>query len=222
MGCAQSSCRGAGEDGKSRLHALVHEKKVMRNLLLVVLMGRAQSRRRRKEAGVVGEANDGWLLADSPAAGSGDGAGAGAESHSVHSSFRFSFGSRVEVESFGLGSPVAAAAEATVLMVNLEKSSAGSPGGGSSRVRQVELLDRSVSSVDTRLIRFSYAEICSATQNFCRGLTPYPTFFVSHSACSCSTIKDIIFIKDSSEFSMLLCSTLIEDPIGNVVVFFSV
>lgn len=168
----------------------------------------------------MGETNDGWLLADSPAAGSGD--GAGAESHSVHSSFRFSFGSRVEVESFGLGLPAVAAAEATVLMVNLEKSSAGSPGGGSSRVRQVELLDRSVSSVDTRLIRFSYAEICSATQNFCRGLTPYPTFFVSHCACSCSTSIHIIFIKNSREFSMLLRSTLIEDSNGNVPVFFSV
>lgn len=179
MGCAQSSCTDAGEDGKSRLHALVHEKKVMRKLLLVVLMGRAQSRRRGKEAAGVGENNDGWLLADSPAAASCDGTGAGAEPHSVHSSFRFSFGSRVEVESFGLGSPAAAAAEATVLMVNLEKSSAGSPGGGSGRVRQVELLERSVSSVDPRLMRFSYAEICSATHNFCRGLIPYPTFFVS-------------------------------------------
>lgn len=114
-----------------------------------------------KEEGV-DENNSAWLLADS-------GGGEAAEQHLVHhSSFRFSFGPHVDLGcADDCASPVAAAG-ATVLMVNIEKSTVGEDSG---RIRQIEGLERSIASAGPRLIRFSFSDICSATQNFSKGLS---------------------------------------------------
>ncbi|KAL1365358.1 hypothetical protein HN51_013395 [Arachis hypogaea] len=108
------------------------------------------------------EHNKAWLLAES------GGCGAellnNAEPQSVHSSFRFSFCSQVELESLNMSSSSAA----TVLMVNLDN------GVSESRAREIkwrriESLEKSISPVAHSLIRFTYAEILSATRNFSKG-----------------------------------------------------
>ncbi|XP_068658663.1 probable serine/threonine-protein kinase PBL23 isoform X1 [Aristolochia californica] len=164
MGCVHSSCSESNEaeiGGKARktqVGCATDEKKMLWGLSLMILLG--LSRRQRKKEG---ENNQAWLLADSALA-----VADSADPQSVHSSFRFSFGSQVELESLAFNSSSSAAA--TVLMVNLEKNSQESSSSvDSNRIRQIGILERSISSVQTSLIRFSYAEICFAAENFCRG-----------------------------------------------------
>ncbi|KAK7285247.1 hypothetical protein RJT34_20011 [Clitoria ternatea] len=107
------------------------------------------------------ENNKAWLLAES------GGCGAeltNADPQSVHSSFRFSFCSQLELESLNMSSSTAA----TVLMVNLDN------GVSESRAREIkwrrmESLEKSISPVAHSLIRFTYAEILSATRSFSKG-----------------------------------------------------
>ncbi|XP_047969022.1 probable serine/threonine-protein kinase PBL7 [Salvia hispanica] len=93
--------------------------------------------------------NKAWLLADA-------GGCAAEEPHSVHSSFRFSLCSQVELDSMTLNKSNTAA---TVLMVNLCKSQ-------DLKWKRIESLERRRAN---SLIRFSYADILSATRNFSKG-----------------------------------------------------
>ncbi|OIW14169.1 hypothetical protein TanjilG_21309 [Lupinus angustifolius] len=107
------------------------------------------------------EHNKAWLLAES--------GGCGAEltnsdPQSVHSSFRFSFCSQVELESLNISSSTAA----TVLMVNLDNGVSESR-AKELKWRRIESLERSIYPVAHSLIRFTYAEILSATHNFSKG-----------------------------------------------------
>ncbi|KAA8547734.1 hypothetical protein F0562_004163 [Nyssa sinensis] len=107
------------------------------------------------------ENNKAWLLAES------GGCGAeltNADPQSVHSSFRFSFCSQVELESMNVNNP----SGATVLMVNLDNGLTESR-SLELKWRRIESLERSISPVAHTLIRFSYAEIRSATRNFSKG-----------------------------------------------------
>ncbi|KAI3813450.1 hypothetical protein L1987_18175 [Smallanthus sonchifolius] len=106
------------------------------------------------------EHNKAWLLAES------GGCVAelpNAEPHSVHSSFRFSLCSQVELESLSVNS-----SSSTVLMVNLDNGLM-EPRSQELKWRRIESLERSISPVAHNLIRFSYAEILSATRNFSKG-----------------------------------------------------
>uniref|UniRef100_A0A2N9ED15 Protein kinase domain-containing protein n=1 Tax=Fagus sylvatica TaxID=28930 RepID=A0A2N9ED15_FAGSY len=111
------------------------------------------------------EHNKAWLLAES------GGCGAeltNAEPQSVHSSFRFKFCSQVELESLNMNSLNAA----TVLMVNLDNGMTESGAREQLKWRRMtESLERSISPVAmaNALIRFTYAEILSATNNFSKG-----------------------------------------------------
>ncbi|GAB2300084.1 hypothetical protein Dimus_038601 [Dionaea muscipula] len=108
------------------------------------------------------ENNKTWLLAES--GGSGGGEVANGEPNSVHSSFRFSFCSQVELDSLNInGAPSTA-----VLMVNLDKNLIDSR-SRELKCRRFASLERTVSPVCNTLIRFSYAEILSATRNFSQG-----------------------------------------------------
>ena len=115
---------------------------------------------RRSRRGNEQENHKAWLLAESGAVANG---GETNEPQSMHSSFRFSFGSQVELESLSLNSSAA-----TVLLVNLEKGGTD-PQSRDLRMRRIESLERNISSVSESLVRFSYAEICSATGDFCKG-----------------------------------------------------
>ncbi|KAI3712964.1 hypothetical protein L1987_71534 [Smallanthus sonchifolius] len=106
------------------------------------------------------EHNKAWLLAES------GGCVAelpNAEPHSVHSSFRFSLCSQVELESLSVNS-----SSSTVLMVNLDNGLM-EPRSQELKWRRIESLERSISPVAHTLIRFTYAEIVSATRNFSKG-----------------------------------------------------
>ncbi|KAM7524272.1 hypothetical protein LguiA_014174 [Lonicera macranthoides] len=108
------------------------------------------------------EHNKAWLLAES------GGCGAqltNADPQSVHSSFRFSFCSQTELESMNVTS---SSSSATVLMVNLDKGLVES-GSRKLKWQRIESLERSISPVAHSLIRFSYAQILSATRNFSKG-----------------------------------------------------
>lgn len=123
------------------------------------------------------EHNKAWLLAESGAGcGSGDGGGAelissNVDSQSVHSSFRFSLCSQVELDSLTASnsSSSSASSSATVLMVNLEDGFTESR-SKELKWRRIESLERSISPVAHTLVRFSYAEILSATRNFSKGI----------------------------------------------------
>ncbi|KAL5076873.1 hypothetical protein RYX36_015857 [Vicia faba] len=108
------------------------------------------------------EHNKAWLLAES--GGCGPELLSNAEPQSVHSSFRFSFYSQVELESLNLSSSTAA----TVLMVNLDNGVTESR-AKEIKLRRVECLEKTISPVAHSLIRFTYAEIVSATRNFSKG-----------------------------------------------------
>lgn len=106
------------------------------------------------------ENNKAWLLAES------GGCVAelpNAEPHSVHSSFRFSLCSQVELESLSVNS-----SSSTVLMVNLDNGLI-EPRSQELKWRRIESLERSISPVAHTLMRFSFAEIVSATCNFSKG-----------------------------------------------------
>lgn len=103
------------------------------------------------------EHNKAWLLAES-------GGFCDAEPHSVHSSFRFSFCSQVEIESMSVNK----CSSATVLMVNLDNGLIDSR-SNELNWRRIESLERSISPVAHRLIRFTYNEIVAATRNFSKG-----------------------------------------------------
>ncbi|KAF3615612.1 putative U-box domain-containing protein 4-like [Capsicum annuum] len=127
--------------------------------------------RRRRDAGEVDgekekgvgslEHNKAWLLAESGACGT---ELINAEPHSVHSSFRFSFCSQVELESMNVNR----CSSATVLMVNLDNGLTD-PLSRELKWRKIQSLERSISPVTHSLIRFTYAEIASATRNFSKG-----------------------------------------------------
>ncbi|KAA8550355.1 hypothetical protein F0562_002039 [Nyssa sinensis] len=107
------------------------------------------------------EHNKAWLLTES------GGCGAelsNADPQSVHSSFRFSFCSQVELESMNVNNP----SSATVFMVNLDNGLTESR-SRELKWRRIESLERSITPVAHTLIRFSYAEILSATRNFSKG-----------------------------------------------------
>lgn len=101
------------------------------------------------------ENNKAWLLAES-----GGAELTNADPHSVHSSFRFSLCSQVELESMTVNT-----CSATVLMVNLDN---GSIESRSQELKwgRIESLEKSISPVAHSLVRFSYAQIVSATRNF--------------------------------------------------------
>ncbi|KAG1334699.1 putative serine/threonine-protein kinase PBL21 [Cocos nucifera] len=121
-------------------------------------------RRRRKRGGMGNESsvsennNKSWLLADVRAE-----TEAEADPQSVHSSFRFSFGAQAEAASV-------AAATTVLLLVNLEDEGEELGRGESvGEWRRLESLERSISPVAGALVRYSYAEIRSATRGFSRG-----------------------------------------------------
>lgn len=108
------------------------------------------------------EHNKAWLLAESGVCGA---QLTNADPQSVHSSFRFSFCSQTELESMNVTS---SSSSATVLMVNLDKGLVES-GSRELKWQRIESLERSISPVAHSLIRFSYAQILSATRNFSKG-----------------------------------------------------
>ncbi|XVF20629.1 hypothetical protein REPUB_Repub12eG0017500 [Reevesia pubescens] len=107
------------------------------------------------------EHNKAWLLAES---GGGGAELTSTEPQSVHSSFRFSFCSQVELEAMNASSLTSA----TVLMVNLDNG-VSEDRAKELKWRRIESLERSISPVANSLVRFSYAEIVSATRNFSKG-----------------------------------------------------
>ncbi|KAL3525518.1 hypothetical protein ACH5RR_013890 [Cinchona calisaya] len=109
------------------------------------------------------EHNKAWLLAES--GGCGAQLNSSAEPQSVHSSFRFSFCSQVEIESMNVMNN---SSSATVLMVNLDNGMIDSK-SKELKWKRIESLERSISPVAHSLIRFSYAEILTATRNFSEG-----------------------------------------------------
>ncbi|KAK4747626.1 hypothetical protein SAY87_014212 [Trapa incisa] len=112
------------------------------------------------------ENNRAWLLAESADGSDGDGGGAAlnnADPQSVHSSFRFSL---IELDSLGIRFSDAAAA--TVLMVNLE-SGLDESHAQELQWRTIQSVEKNISPLARTLVRFSYAEILSATCNFSQG-----------------------------------------------------
>ncbi|KAF5184524.1 Receptor-like kinase lip1 [Thalictrum thalictroides] len=83
---------------------------------------------------------------------------------SVHSSFRFSFGSQAELDALNCNFTNVS----TVLMVNLE-TGLHEPLSKELKWRRIESLERNISPMADTLVRFSYAEIRSATRNFSKG-----------------------------------------------------
>ncbi|GAB4827977.1 hypothetical protein Ancab_034864 [Ancistrocladus abbreviatus] len=110
------------------------------------------------------EHNKAWLLAESDGGGGYGAEVTDGEPNSVHSSFRFSFCSQVELDSMNMN----AAPSTTILMVNLDNTLTDTL-SRELKWRRIESLERSISPVTSNLIRFSYAEIVSATRNFCQG-----------------------------------------------------
>lgn len=131
-------------------------------------------RRRRAGAGKIKapEKNTAWLLAES--------GGCTAEStnnadpQSVHSSFRFNICSQVELESLKMSSSSAA----TVLMVNLDNGVSESPARDVKWWR-IDSLNKGLFLPGTNsLIRFSFSEILSATNNFSEGIINFGFLWV--------------------------------------------
>ncbi|XP_052196090.1 probable serine/threonine-protein kinase PBL7 [Diospyros lotus] len=117
--------------------------------------------RGKEQSNNTSEHNKAWLLAES-----------GGVDGDPHSSFRYSFCSQVEVESMNVANP----SPATVLMVNLDN---GLVDSRELKCRRIESLERALSPVAGTLVRFSYAQILSATRNFSRGR------FLGRGALSC-------------------------------------
>lgn len=120
------------------------------------------------------EHNKAWLLAESGGfcGGGGTELNSSGDPQSVHSSFRFSLCSPVELESLPVSnssSSTTSSSGATVLMVNLENGLTESQ-SKELKWRRIESLERNISPVAHSLIRFSYAEILSATRNFSKGI----------------------------------------------------
>ncbi|XP_058079306.1 probable serine/threonine-protein kinase PBL21 [Magnolia sinica] len=168
MGCSQSSCIISGEcenDGKNQVgSSLADDQRSGERSNCEKMKWGLNLIRRRQQRGIKDafENNKTWLLGES--------GGVQMESvdpQSTHSSFRFSFGSQAELESLSLNSTTT-----TVIMVNLEKGS--NEGAVETRcrelqMRRIESLERNISSVACSLVRFTFAEIRSATKDFCRG-----------------------------------------------------
>ncbi|XP_076938612.1 putative serine/threonine-protein kinase PBL7 [Bidens hawaiensis] len=106
------------------------------------------------------ENNKAWLLAESGGSVNNNN---NTEPHSVHSSFRFSLCSQVELESLSVNS-----SSSTVLMVNLDNGLV-EPRSQELKWRRIESLERSISPVAHTLVRFTFAEIVSATRTFSKG-----------------------------------------------------
>ncbi|XP_020699120.1 probable serine/threonine-protein kinase PBL21 [Dendrobium catenatum] len=126
--------------------------------------------RQRRGGEASGLENKSWLLAEARGEPSED------EPQSVNSSFRFSFGSQAEAE---LDAPPAAAAT-VLLLVSMEDERVAAAErrehdpetlatGDWQRWRRMESLERSIAPVAGGLVRFSYAQIRSATRDFYRG-----------------------------------------------------
>ncbi|XP_020582125.1 probable serine/threonine-protein kinase PBL21, partial [Phalaenopsis equestris] len=134
--------------------------------------GGSRLRRWRRQRAVDGSGleNKSWLLAET------EGEPSVAEPHSVNSSFRFSFGSHEEAE---LDATPATAAT-VLLLVSLEDERDATaekrehdPALLVTRDwqlwRSLESVERSIGPVAGGLVRFSYAQIRSATQDFHKG-----------------------------------------------------
>ncbi|KAI8031720.1 putative receptor-like serine/threonine-protein kinase [Camellia lanceoleosa] len=121
-----------------------------------------REREKKKKNSNNSDHNKAWLLAES--GGCGGAELTSSDPQSVHSSFRFSFCSQVELESMNVANP----SPATVLMVNLDNGLTDSR-SRELKWRRIESLERSISPVAHNLIRFSYAEILSATRKFSKG-----------------------------------------------------
>ncbi|CAL5369275.1 unnamed protein product [Camellia sinensis] len=121
-----------------------------------------REREKKKKNSNNSDHNKAWLLAES--GGCGGAELTSSDPQSVHSSFRFSFCSQVELESMNVANP----SPATVLMVNLDNGLTDSR-ARELKWRRIESLERSISPVAHTLIRFSYAEILSATRKFSKG-----------------------------------------------------
>ncbi|KAI3948031.1 hypothetical protein MKW92_022809 [Papaver armeniacum] len=132
----------------------------------------------------ISEHNKAWLLAESssgvnvsaefitPSASAAN--ANAADSYTAHSSFRFSFGSQREFDSLCFNrssSTSSSAGGTTILMVNLDTGSKNIQSNTNDLLkwRRLESLEKSISPVADTLIRFSYSEIRSATQNFRKG-----------------------------------------------------
>ncbi|KAI3871551.1 hypothetical protein MKX03_005734 [Papaver bracteatum] len=132
----------------------------------------------------ISEHNKSWLLAESSsgvnvsaefittsASASAAANANAADSYTAHSSFRFSFGSQREFDSLCFNrssSTSSSAGGTTILMVNLDTGSKNIQSNTNDLLkwRRLESLEKSISPVADTLIRFSYSEIRSATQNF--------------------------------------------------------
>ncbi|OAY78928.1 Serine/threonine-protein kinase PBS1 [Ananas comosus] len=189
MGSSYSSSGGGGgggcyiarRDGRNRRRGgssdgIIPCKKMASSLAALRRRGRRQTGGSDDGRGRCDAENRSWLLADAAA---GDGA---AELHSVHSSFRLSFrGSPpppAAVEAAGGGAAAAAAgvASAVLLLVSLEddddRQGAAAPPPSAPEALQwqrLDFLERSISPIASRAVRFSYAEIHSATYGFSAG-----------------------------------------------------
>ncbi|KAI3977006.1 hypothetical protein MKX01_008864 [Papaver californicum] len=129
----------------------------------------------------ISEHNKAWLLAESTSGVNVNAefittSAAAADSYTAHSSFRFSFGSQREFDSLCLNrssstSSSAGGGTTTILMVNLDTGSKNIQSNTNDLMkwRRLESLEKSISPVADTLIRFSYSEIRSATQNFRKG-----------------------------------------------------
>lgn len=131
---------------------------------------RWRGRRRRRGVDASGLENKSWLLAEA------GGEPSEAELQSVNSSFRFSFGSQAEAELDATPST----ATTVLLLVSMENERdtaaerrepdpAAVAAGDWQRWRRLESLERSIAPVASGLVRFSYAQIRSATRDFYRG-----------------------------------------------------
>lgn len=139
---------------------------------------RGRRRRRGGDASVL--ENKSWLLAEA------EGEPSEAEPQSVNSSFRFSFGSQADAEVEATPSTAAT----VLLLVSMEDERDTVPGrrehdsaalaaGDWQRWRRLESLERSIAPVAGGLVRFSYAQIRSATRDFYRGKGVNFSFFFS-------------------------------------------
>ncbi|XP_020103984.1 probable serine/threonine-protein kinase PBL21 isoform X1 [Ananas comosus] len=187
MGSSYSSSGGGGgggcyiarRDGRNRRRGgssdgIIPCKKMVSSLAALRRRGRRQTGGSDDGRGRCDAENRSWLLADAAA---GDGA---AELHSVHSSFRLSFrGSPpppAAVEAAGGAAAAAGVASAVLLLVSLEddddRQGAAAPPPSAPEALQwqrLDFLERSISPIASRAVRFSYAEIHSATHGLSAG-----------------------------------------------------
>ncbi|KAF3773782.1 putative proline-rich receptor-like protein kinase [Nymphaea thermarum] len=175
MGCSQSTIRvvlsGEWTEDESgnevsvasegqEMKMMLHRKKKRKWGFKAKLLGCGVELQQEEEEEDALPENDhrAWLLASAE----GDGKSTAADApdpQSMHSSFRFSFGSQAEFDALN--------PNATVLMLNLERNSEEKT--LDFQRRRILSLERSISTVSESLLRFTYGEIRSATNDFSRG-----------------------------------------------------